>query len=41
MPQCRNAREGRRSGWVEEQEEGGWDGGFLKERSGNGKTFEM
>ena len=40
--QCRGMPgQGSRSGWVGEQGEGGWEGGFLEGKPGKGITFEM
>jgi hypothetical protein len=33
--------QGSGSGWAGEQEEGGWDRGFSKGKSGKGIAFEM
>ena len=42
IPQCREMPgRGRGSGWVSEQEVGGWDRGFSEGKLGNGITFEM
>jgi hypothetical protein len=42
MPQCGGMPgPGSWSGWVGEQEEGGWDRGFSEDKPGKGITFEM
>jgi hypothetical protein len=42
MSQCRGMPgQGSRSGWVDEQGEGGWDRRFLEGKLGKGITFEM